>query len=82
MACSKLLVEMKLAGEAAYGFLPHLAMPAEMLTRFCSAIPTSTNCSGKADANGARDADPLESLHNTTTSLSSFACSISTSQMT
>lgn len=34
-------------GEAANGFLPHFASPAAIPTRFCSAIPTSTNCSAE-----------------------------------
>ena len=44
--CSYERVVTKDAGEAAHAFLPHEAMPAAMLTRSCSAMPTSTDCWG------------------------------------
>ena len=70
-----------IAGEAAKAFLPQCARPADTLTRSCSAIPISTNCSGYTSAKGARDADPLESLQRTTISLSVSAPFKSTSQI-
>ena len=74
-------VDKKHAGETAYAFLPHFASPAEMLTRFCSAMPVSTNCSGYVSANGVKEPLPLESLQSATIFLSVFAASINTSHI-
>ena len=69
------------AGETAIAFFPQEAIPAAMETRFCSAIPTSTNCSGYCSAKGVMEPLPLESEHNTTISLSSDAFRKSTLQI-
>lgn len=63
-------------------FFPQAARPALIDTKFCSAIPTSTNCSALSLAKDANDAEPRESLHKTTISLSLFDSSNNTSQMT
>ena len=49
--------------------LPQCARPADTLTRSCSAIPISTNCSGYASAKAEMQI-LLESLQRTTISLS------------
>ena len=53
--------------------MPEEANPAEIPTNVCSAIPTSTICSGNALANGTSFPEPRESLVTTKISRSSFA---------
>src|ERR1039458_1791466 len=62
LICSSERAVRKHAGETPKDFLPHAAKPAVMPTRFCSAMPTSTSCFGKAWPNGPSLPEPRESL--------------------
>ena len=81
LICSILRMLRKQAGEATKGRLPIWAKPAAILTMFCSAIPTSTNCVGNSLAKGANEAEPRESLVNTVIAGFFFPSSINTSHI-
>ena len=64
------------------GRLPLAARPALMVTRSCSAMPTSTLLSGYSSKKEVIEPDPRESLQSTTMPGSRRTASFSTSQIT
>ncbi len=72
----------KLDGETPKTFLPTADKPAQIPTKFCSAIPTSIIWLGNSFPNCVNFPDPLESLVTTIMSLSFFAKSNNVSAKT